>query len=179
VVRGYVDDDEIGSYPVGWGPTWASGPRVGPVAAMNKLVELNPDYDLYGMVPDDAVMETPGWDQRMAEVAARFEGGVGVVSPAHNLGDHDDMPFVTKRWVEALGWFAYPGVYHWAWPTVISALGEGIQAIVRPKDVVIRHDHAAPSNQEMSREDAKQFYAFMAYRYPTALRVLRDACGTR
>jgi len=158
-VLAYVDDDSREAYRHGWGQNPGQfvdamartfiyeGPRIGPVASMNVLVNHYLDqFDIFGMVPDDATFETAGWDRRMEEVAASFQGGIGAMSPKHSLGDHVDIPFVTRRWIDILGWFAYPGFYHWGWPTVISALAEGIQSLVHlpEESCFVRHDHLEP-----------------------------------
>jgi len=173
----YVDDDQRDLYSredvIGRGGMYF-GPRIGPVAAANEVVRLAPGYDVYGLVTDDSEFTTEGWDRHL-EAAVSHLSPVWAASPAHNLGDNMDFAFVSAEWLRRLGWIAYPGCYHWCWPSVIEALGEAVGLVrLTPEQCFIQHHHSEPHNQEHSREDLRQFYAFFAYgRYPVALKALR------
>src|SRR6185369_4117593 len=65
---GYVDEDQADLYEATCARTRAElrsrmsayiGPRIGPVASANALVKEFPGYDIYGLIPDDAVVVTP------------------------------------------------------------------------------------------------------------------------
>lgn len=153
------------------------GPRVGPCASANHLLKFA-DGDLLGYVPDDAVFATPGWDVNMSKVAEGFRNGIGVVSPAHNHGNHIDVPFVTKSWTDALGWYCYPGFYHWCWPTVIGMIGTAVNAVVRmsPHECYIHHELEPPHNSDKHEGDVSQLYTFCTYeRFEIAVNFMRRA----
>lgn len=145
------------------------GSQVGPVASANALVEANPGYAVYGLITDGMQIATVGWDRwLMARVA---NGRVSVASPAHSIGPHDDMPFVSAEWVRRLGWFAYPGCYHTGWPTITAVVAEAAGVLTRAgrHEFFVRHEMSPSSNKDWLREDARQLYAFFQHRFSTAL----------
>lgn len=159
------------------------GPRIGPVAACNHIA-AEYDYDVCGMVPDDAEFVTLGWDRYVDIMARKFKNQVGVISPHHNLGTHVDMPFVTRQWVEATGWFAYPKNFHWCWPTITSLLGEMTAIVHAPGDRFHIHHKGIKDSvpAELTEQDFREFYWFIAlenniHRLPITLQKLREAIG--
>src|SRR5712664_1471518 len=146
----YADEDQFGDYhdkcshetwQVRSKVTLVKGPRIGPVPAANDLVKFYPDYDLYGLIPDDATVKTPGWDEWCLSAVRMFPNRVGVISPAHSLGLHVDMPFVSNGWVKATGWFACPEMYHYAWPLLTGIIGEMTAILHAPETAfLVEHD---------------------------------------
>ena len=182
-VLAYIDDDQQALYADVLGPDaskrirWMVAPRIGLAASANALVRQFDDYDLYGLVPDDATMETPGWDDWSIEASDQFPNRVCVISPCHNQGHHVDMPFVTRAWIKAVGWFACPDVYHHAWPIVIGVIGE-MSAIVHAP--VHKFNVYHPAKVEMLSEnllakDMQAFYTFVALKLPAVVDRVRKA----
>lgn len=123
-VLAYTDDCDPEREPIE-GVRFHRGTKLGPCRSVNRLVEVFPEYDIYGVCPDDAGF-TPGqdWAPFVEQVFSEFPKGIGVLSPAHRLGPFVNFPFVSKRWIDTLGWFAFPPMYHFCWDTVLEALGE-------------------------------------------------------
>lgn len=176
----YMDEDDETRPPLG---SWNSprvkvetGPRIGPVASCNRLVELYPDYDLYGIITDDSIVTTPGWDDWAEQVLRHAPGRICVISPHHSYGDHVDMPFVTKEWIKATGWYACPDCYHYSWPTVTGLIGE-MSAIVHAPEhkFSITHDYIEGTYPERRSRDALAFYDFMSLKLPQVVERVRKA----
>lgn len=170
---GYVDEDQADMYKTicesARPETRARmsvhvGPRMGPVAACNYLVEAFPGYDIYGMVPDDARMNANSWSEWCLSISKHLPNRIGVISPHHNQGVHIDMPFVTKEWIKVTGWFALPSVYHFVWPIVTGLIGEMTASIVHAPEhsFSVEHDFTMPQNQVHRTADAENFFNFVA-----------------
>lgn len=171
IVHGYVDLDQVEHY--GESPYVWYGPRVGPVAALNYLVEKNPGYDAYGILTDDCVVKTPGWDAYVGEVLSHSP--FFVVSPHHNFGNHVDMPFVSRKWIETVGWYACPEVYHYCWPIITGLIGEMTAICHCPQQKFgIEHD-LHEENKAAQVRDSQPFFEFVSLRLPAVVEKLRGA----
>lgn len=152
------------------------GPRIGPAPAANVLAQKFPEYSIYGMMTDDAVMTTPGWDEWALEVVAQFPNRICVISPSHNQGNHVDMPFVTNEWIKQTGWFACPTMYHYAWPTVTSLIGEMTGIVHAPKQCFhIDHDYVDGTYMERRNKDNTEFYDYVSLKMPEVVERIRAA----
>lgn len=178
-VHAYLDDDQATLYswcreaaPARFRVTM--GPRIGPTAAANQIVleHLNA-YEAFCFVPDDAVFTIPGWDKKALSV---LTDTVGVYAPSHRNQDID-MPVVSRKWVAALGWLCWPGLYHWGWPSVIAALGFATRTLTRAKPCDFWIDH--PAGESMNREkypaDIINLYDYFANEFEPSLETLRRA----
>lgn len=177
-VLAYVDEDQAqlynGQEPAG---QRIVGPRIGPVAAANVLVDKHPNYDLYGLVTDDARLTVPAWDEWALEAASKFPNRICVISPFHNQGNHVDMPFVTAEWIRAVGWFACPDCYHYCWPIITGLIGEMSAIVHAPSHgFAIHHPHKIEMVSESVRNaDAQAFFEFVSTRLPAVVERVRSA----
>ena len=179
----YADDDQYDMYHGiekenglrGRTRDWY-GPRIGPVSAANVLAAKYPEYSIYGMVTDDAVINTPGWDEWCLESIDMFPNRICVISPYHDQGNHVDMPFVTKEWMKKVGFFACPRMYHYCWPIITGLIGEMTAIVHAPQQSFgIVHKYETPGNSSHLTEDALAFYEYVAMRLPTVVERLRAA----
>jgi len=132
-------------------------PRTDIVPMINRAIrERLHDYSFFGLMVDDGVFTTPGWDQFVALATPMG----GVMSPAHNYGRHVDMPYVHRRWVERLGWYANERFKYWCWPTFTGILAQAAGRIVHaPKEsFYIHHDDMGPGRWEDFKTEANVFY---------------------
>ena len=160
---GYVDDDQVEMYGSVPRDMFYVGPRCGPVESANKLARYQPGYDVYGLMTDDCVVETSGWDQWLLDVVSKMPNKICVVSPYHNHGAHVDMPFVTKEWMKQTGWFACPYTYHYCWPIITGLIGEMTAIVHAPEDrFSINHDYVEGVNDDLRNKDYKAFFAFVS-----------------
>jgi hypothetical protein len=88
-------------------------------AKWNRVVENNPDADVYMLMCDDGPIITPGFDEAIIEAASIFPDGIGCV---YNRLDNMSFPGIqapTRRLVELMGdeiyvpLFPYWFVDHW------------------------------------------------------------------
>lgn len=182
VVVAYVDEDQSDLYDSNrkdHNGSITNGPRVGSVASVNVLAK-EVYADVYGFMADDMVITTPGWDEWVLDRVTRFPGEIGVIAPPYSVageyGHSVDIPFVTRGWVETLGWYAYPAMKHWCWPTVTGAIGVALDCIARParSEFMIEHEHLEPMNLDAFRDDLRQLYAFFDHgRFESAVNHMR------
>jgi hypothetical protein len=179
---GYIDGDQHYTY-FGPGPekSWNDrvlftvGDRIGPVAAANELARTHPGYDVYGLLTDDCTVTTPRWDEWVLEAVKQFPNRICVISPHHNMGNHVDMPFVTKEWIKAVGWYACPDCYHYSWPTITGLIGE-MTAICHAPAHKFHVEHADHVQDHTAQtRDAQPFYEFVSLKLPAVVERLRQA----
>jgi hypothetical protein len=181
----YVDDDQREKYRaveeselgrMDGRVTMHYGSQVGPVGSANALVDANPGYSVYGLITDDTRMVTNGWDRWVLEAVKQFPNRIVVISPRHNLGEHVDMPFVTREWIDVTGWFAYPRFFHYCWPILTGIMGE-MTAIVHAPDsgFSLHHEGMPHTNAWVRKEDGQKFFEFVALRMPVYVEKLRGA----
>ena len=173
----YIDDDQAGVYGLAEGPRLRimCGPRIGPVASANALVAACPEYDLYGLITDDSVITTSGWDEWCTEVIEKLPNRIGVISPHHAHGNYVDMPFVTNKWIELAGWFACPVAYHYVWPIITGLIGEMTAIVHAPQHKFhIEHGYDASANQELRARDYEGFFEFVSRDLPSVVDVVRE-----
>ena len=179
----YVDEDDPADYDFDLPRvTIRRGPRIGTVAVCNELAKIA-SYRAYGMVPDDSEFLTERWDDYVGRAIDELPKHVGVVSPHHNLGVHVDMPFVSREWIDATGWFAYPKAFHWVWPIITGLIGDISQCLVRAgeQEFSIKHLGTTTVGQplECQESDIREFFFFVALendeRLPCVVERVREA----
>jgi len=150
------------------------GDRIGPVASANALVKSFPGYDAYGLITDDSGITTPGWDDWTLEAIARFPRRLAVISPHHPHGYHVDMPFVSKEWIERVGWYACPLMKHYAWPIITGLIGEMTGIVHAPESAFhIEHAYDPTANQDIRAKDYEAFFIFVSRDLPIVVASLR------
>lgn len=148
----YVDDDQAKDYAHTSGIF--VGPRIGPVASLNYLWELHPGYEAYGAATDDSEFLTPGWDDWVLNCSAWFDRHIGVMAPHSQPAIRDwsknpsrsrmDFPWVTAKFAEAAGWFAYPEAKHFYWDVVLEVIGHRTAiSYATPEQFSMGHDNIA------------------------------------
>lgn len=152
------------------------GPQVGPVASANALVTAYSDHEAYGLITDDSTVIIPGWDQWLMESLTAFPNRIAVVSPYHNHGNHVDMPFVSKEWIEVVGWYAYPKAFHYCWPIITGLIGEMSAIVHAPMQrFAIQHEFAEWGNPDHRTSDAQAFFEFVSLSLPKTVERVRQA----
>ena len=159
----YIDDDQKEAYApletVAQDAGFLYGPKVGPCDSVNRLVAHFPEHTIYGVAPDDSLFLTQAWDQWLIDKFNSFPGRLGVVSPSHDLGDFVNFPFVSREWIEVLGWFAYPTAYHFIWDTVLELLGDATRICYAPGEKFSMKNLAMPPTdyEECFQKDCQGF----------------------
>lgn len=178
----YIDEDQVGAYAQSGIPQgnprvrYVEGPRIGPVASANALVDRHPEFAAYGLITDDTETITWGWDAWLLDAMNQFPGRLVVVSPRHNLGEHVDMPFVSKEWIKVVGWFACPVFHHFCWPILTGLIGEQTAIVHAPgTSFSLRHEGLPHTNMDARTSDEQKFFHYVALMMPKHVEALRTS----
>jgi hypothetical protein len=150
-------------------------PRAAPANKANYLVAIEQDYDVYGVLPDDSFVACPGWDHWLLATVAKFPGGIGVVSASHNGQHAVNFPFVTRRWIDTLGWLACPDTTNYCWDTILEMLGEATALVYAGDNFVVHHENPDSKNVEPFTMDCVQFLHWCVTKRGDAVKRLREA----
>lgn len=140
-----------------------------------------PSEEYYGIVADDVVPQTPGWDQLLK--AACLPYGMSWGNDGVQGGNLCTHPFIAGDVVRRIGWLAAPGIKHWfvdnVWKDIAGVLGGGNYL----PDVKMTHYHVLNGLAEMddtylsqpSREkDLQSFIAFRQTSFPEIARRIQS-----
>lgn len=122
------------------------GPRQGLRAAMEEMFHAYPAEPWYGILADDLVPRTPGWDQLLVERA-----GSRQISYPNDLGRKIKLPThpcVGGDLVRAQGWFGLPVVRHYCVDSVYRYIGDQLDIKHRLNDVIVEHVHYSEQKSE-------------------------------
>jgi len=102
--------------------------------------------DLLTLIADDVIMQTPGWDTTFEAVRARHPDGMYLITtqdgrgvghaPAHLPTPH---PTITREWHDALGYFTFPGLFHYYADTWNSKIAQSVGRQVNMYDIEWTH----------------------------------------
>lgn len=182
----YVDNDQVDLYRnhCDWESLYGGrlkltfGPSIGPARSINVLVHGFKDYDIYGLITDDSEFATPGWDEYLVGVFQSLPGRIGVVSPSHDQGPYVNWPYVSREWIDVVGFFAENTVYHFMWDTVIELLGETTRIVWANRDEFhIKHHQLPPCTSASPRDfqsDASAFWGWILIHRASIVKRLRE-----
>ena len=158
--------------------------RFGPVLSAAAVAEA-PGRDFVGVMGDDSLPRTGGWDEVLC--AALTAPGVAY---GDDLLQHENLPtacVITSRVVTTLGYLCPPGIEHLYLDNFWYRLGDDLGNRRYLPEVVIEHVHpaagkvawddgyrAANSGAQYSR-DGGAFEQFLAGRWPVDLARLKEA----
>lgn len=149
---------------VHWGLSNHTG---GPVSiAEGAIHNIREPFTIIGMVPDDCEFTTPGWDQFLKKAFDKFPKKIGVVSAWHRYGSHvANFPWVTREWIEAVGWYWYPNNFHFCCDTILEVLGECSNSIhyCTPDEFNIEHHHEPSMNRDKYQHDLDGMFNFIVF----------------
>lgn len=182
----YIDSDQINLYldAHDWNRVFEGkvmftvDQRCGPNASINRLYQKHgADYRIIGVTPDDSRFQVAGWDRFVVEQIARFPGGIGVVSPAHNDGAYCAYPYVSRAWLDIVGWYAFPEAHSFVWDTCIELLGEATNIVYAPEHLFrMQHDCKHSENFESKlKVDEHAFLSWCAVSRREIVKKLRAA----
>lgn len=177
----YFDDDDPTAPRVG---TWGGprihverGPRIGRGAGINHLCQRFPEYDGYLLVADDVRFIRRGWDLEVSEAMGSFPDGIGLVHLSTGIPEGwVNWPCVSRKWLDATGWFHYPRLERYCQDTVLQALGQALGRIRYIEPVVLEHDCVTDgTGADCYSKDVEAFLWFMARDFGNTLTRLREA----
>jgi len=152
-------------------------PRVGRAAAINHLCDNFKEYRAYLLVSDDIEFIRSGWDEEVLMAMASFKDDIGVVHLSTGIPEGwVNWPCVSRKWLDAVGWFNPPNLKHYCQDTALQAMGQALNRIryIEPP-VLMHHCDVDKGGGEHYKYDVEQFLWFMAKDFGPALDRLRKA----
>lgn len=151
-------------------------------AKYNRAMEAK-RADLYVLGVDDAYPSNKGWDQKLADAAAKFTDGVGVVFFGEKRAHPYDLPdgiAVTRRWIEQVGFFCPPYFPFWWHDTWIDELAKLTGRYVWADVTWEKHGKSEVGGHKTTRMRevswwAKFFDATRQMRVDTAIRMINES----
>ena len=102
--------------------------------------------DLLTLIADDVIMRTKAWDEKFEAVAASYPDGMYLITTqdGRNHGEAPaDLPTphptITRKWFETLGYFTFPGLFHYYADTWNSSIARRIGRQINLYDVMWEH----------------------------------------
>ena len=138
------------------------GPQLGPCRSLNALVKRFPGHAAYGAATDDCTFETKDWDKWVLEQAHQYP--VCAIAPYSDQPvPRMDFPWVTGKWVEAMGSFTGLGTYQAYWDVALQILGEQTCIrFARPDEFRIWHESVELADHAgMDMHDPKTFMFYL------------------
>lgn len=101
-----------------------TGPRPATLGAKLNALAAAARGDILWFLADDYVIDTPGWPERFRTAVGALPDGIGVLYPHDGLHeDHASFPLVTRRMMNAIGYFAPVWFPYWFIDTWWDELG--------------------------------------------------------
>lgn len=160
VVAVFDDDDATAAkYPAG--PTYLTVAAGTKQSGLWNVAWEAASGDIAHMGADDLIYRTEGWDAEVTKAFGRWRRdkiGMVYVNDLHPVRDtpfegqkpsdaieggfpFSANPFVTREWIDAVGFFTPPFYRSWEADTWIYQLADGISRAAYVGDVVIEHLH--------------------------------------
>jgi len=139
VVAVYLDEDNSFKY-IDVFPKYKDrvlvtvGPRIGPAKACQDLVVRHPEFEVYGLGVDDSIFTTPDWDRFVDDCLQSFPKRLGVVSAFHGHARWVNFAYVSRQWIEHVGWYVCPDLDHFCWDTVLEMLGDATNIVYATRE---------------------------------------------
>ena len=155
------------------------GPPIGRAAAVDALIAIYPDYRMYLVVSDDIMFMRNGWEKQVVDAMDSF-GDIGIVHLANETGEpYANWVVASKKWIDTLGWFNYPGCRYFCQDTILQVLAEALGRIKLIEPAVIHHDVVThPDTPARLAADQDRFLWYMATEFGKDLAKLRAAANT-
>lgn len=119
------------------------GPPMSVSKSWNELAS-RANGDVFLMANDDQVYVTPLWDVRLNQEIAKFPDDIYCIyfdDGIWSAGNHCAFPIVSKKWVDALGYFT-PGVFLFFYnDTWIFDIAKRIGRAHFIRDILVEHLH--------------------------------------
>ena len=102
--------------------------------------------NLLTLIADDVIMRTPGWDLKFESVSSRYPDGIYLITTQDGRGKTlppeslpTPHPTITRKWFETLGYFTFPGLFHYYADTWNSSIARRLKRQVNMYDIMWEH----------------------------------------
>ena len=102
--------------------------------------------NLLTLIADDVIMRTPGWDLKFESVSSRYPDGIYLITTqdGRSRGNSPENlptphPTITRKWFETLGYFTFPGLFHYYADTWNSSIARRLKRQVNMYDIMWEH----------------------------------------
>jgi hypothetical protein len=116
--------------------------------------------DLLTLIADDVIMRTKGWDTKFEAVSKQYPDGMYLITTqdGRNHGDPPkDLPAphptITRKWFETLGYFTFPGLFHYYADTWNSSIARRLGRQVNLYDVMWEHIKEFDETRQVMRRN--------------------------
>lgn len=142
--------------------------------------------DLLTLIADDVIMRTIDWDVRFKEAAAEYPDGICLITTqdGRNHGEPPDQlptphPTITRKWYETLGYFTFPGLFHYYADTWNSSIARRLGRQINLYDVMWEHIKEFDDTRKEMRKNKWAELDDMVFKqcirhWETDLELLRD-----
>ncbi len=99
--------------------------------------------DILMLCGDDIIFRTPDWDLRVAAEFAKWPDRIGLVCVAEGIwnGQLATNIFLSREWINALGYFVGPGLRHNYVDQWLDEIAKAIERRVYIGDIMAEHIH--------------------------------------
>ena len=110
-------------------------------------LSLSPGYDYYGLVDDDYIFRTAGWDVELTKTVNEKGNGWGIAycndlwPDSSVLFRHPSVPIVSAKIIKTIGYMILPTLNHFKIDTFMRDLTEPLSLLFFREDIVIEHMH--------------------------------------
>lgn len=154
------DDPRLAAYqalalPIGWHAE--IGPRTDPCAALNEAFAALGHARFYGVLADDVVPETPGWDAALIEAAMQDPAGLAYGNDGIQGAALATHPVIAGDFARALGWIALPGLARLYADNVWTEIARARGVLRYLPEVKLMHRHfsnGAPMDATYAKPEA-------------------------
>ena len=187
-----VDGDPDPAYaalrlPEGW-ELLIHPENVGLLGVLNRFFAEHPDLPWYGLLTDDAMVRTEGWDKHLVAAAGPF--GIASCNDGWRPGERIAGAVVFGGGLlRAWGWWGAPGLWHTygddAWEEIARGLGNWVYCA----DVLVEHQHPFNGKAAIDRThersysrleaDRRRFAALREAEIPAAIERAAQVMGSR
>ena len=116
--------------------------------------------DMLTLIADDVFMRTYGWDKKFHAEAAKYQDGIYLITtqdgrihcdrPAQLPTPH---PTISRKWYETLGYFTFPGLFHYYADTWNSKIARRLDRQINMYDVMWEHIKEKDETRQVMRRN--------------------------
>jgi hypothetical protein len=105
-------------------------------------IAMHSTADVVQFLGDDCLMLTEGWDEMIADsVPADGIALISLMNKEHETRKQAYHPAITRKWIDAVGWYTLPGAFHYGIDTTWINMAKAINRLIWVEGAVIEHRH--------------------------------------